>query len=183
MFGFQVSHGSLLTSNILDFGSCSPNFLPAHVVWTNSWKHSCTGNVGGDPSGISLCIAAAGCAGLPSHWLWLWVHASHLPMCALGSNKTSPEIACHKKLGLGEVKLDLLSNKRQIGINRMDLSLVAENLWSYLFECQKCKYWIKVEVKLKLSLVEVVCILFCMLQALWNRENVFCTAPIKWMPN
>lgn len=38
MFGFQVSHGSLLTCNILDFGSCSPNFLPTHVVWMNSWK-------------------------------------------------------------------------------------------------------------------------------------------------
>lgn len=64
----------------------------------------------------------------------------------------------------------------------MDMSLVAENLWSYLFECQKFKYWIKVEVKLKLSLVEVVCILFCMLQALWDRDNLFCIAPISLMP-
>lgn len=40
----------------------------------------------------------------------------------------------------------------------MDLSLVAENLWSYLVECQKHKYWIKVEVKLQLSLVKVACI-------------------------
>lgn len=40
----------------------------------------------------------------------------------------------------------------------MDLSLVAENLWSNLFECQKHNYWIKVEVKLRFSLVKVACI-------------------------
>lgn len=39
----------------------------------------------------------------------------------------------------------------------MHLILVAENFWSYLFECQKCKYWIEVKVKLQLSLLKVVC--------------------------
>lgn len=66
-------------------------------------------------------------------------------------------IACQKKLGIGRVKLVLLNYKRQIGINLMDLILVAENFWSYLFECQKCKYWIEVKVKLQLSLLKVVC--------------------------
>lgn len=154
----QYSGFWILQSKFLSYPCCVDELLEAQLhrecrrrpFWHLS-LHSC----------CRMCLAAQSLAVA----LGPCISSAHV-RSALGSNKTSPVIACHKKLGLGGVKLDLLSNKRQIGINLMDLSLVAENLWSYLFECQKCKYWIKVEVKLKLSLVEVVCSLFCMLQAL-----------------
>lgn len=134
MFGFQVSHGIPLASSILDFGSCSPHSLPIHVVWMNSWKHSSAGSVG-DPSGTSLHRCCSVCWAAQSLAVAVGPCITSA-QCVLWALMRAVLIACHKKLGVGRVKLVLLSNKRQIGINFMDLSLLAGNLWSYLFECQ-----------------------------------------------
>lgn len=92
--------GGLLAADILDVGPHNPNFPPVCVVdelLEAQLHRECCGR----PSWPPLCIAAPSMS-------WAALSLSmfvHLPMCVLGSDKSSPVVVCRKKLRAWKSKI------------------------------------------------------------------------------